>query len=113
MGLFDSLKNQAMNALKANGNKAATELGNGIKSAIKNEGNKTESVVFSEIPATFEDFVNLREAEIWGYVEGVERSLGTVASLDIDWKDPAELAEHLKSGCYIVVKRTRSWRDWN
>ena len=61
----------------------------------------------------FEDFVNLREAEIWGYVEGVERSLGTVASLDIDWKDPAELAEHLKSGCYIVVKRTRSWRDWN
>ena len=28
-------------------------------------------------------------------------------------KTPAELAEHLKSGCYIVVKRTRSWRDWN
>ena len=61
----------------------------------------------------FEEFANLREAEIWGYVEGVERSLGTVASLDIDWKDPAELAEHLRSGCYIVVKRTRSWRDWN
>ena len=64
MGLFDSLKNQAMNALKANGNKAATELGNGIKSAIKNAGNKTESVVFSEIPATFEDFVNLPQAQM-------------------------------------------------
>ncbi len=50
---------------------------------------------------TFEDFVNLREAEIWGYIEGVKRSLGTVASLDIDWKDPAVLAEHLRSGCYI------------
>ena len=61
----------------------------------------------------FEDFVNLREAEILGYVEGVERSLGTVATLDIDWENPAELAEHLKSGYYIVVKRTRSWRDWN
>ena len=24
----------------------------------------------------FEEFVNLQEAEIWGYVEGVERSLG-------------------------------------
>lgn len=61
----------------------------------------------------FEDFVNLREAEIWGSVEGVEHSLGTVATLDIYWKNPAELAEHLKSGCYIEIKRGRSWRDWN
>ena len=61
----------------------------------------------------FEDFANLREAEIWGDVEGVERSLGTVATLDIDWKDPAELAEHLRSGCYVEIKRAMSWRDWN
>ena len=61
----------------------------------------------------FEEFVNLREAEIWGYVEGVERSLGTVASLDIDWKDPAVLVEHLRSGCYVEIKRGLSWRDWN
>ena len=61
----------------------------------------------------FEEFVNLREVEIWGYVEGVERSLGTVASLDIDWKDPAELAEHLRSGSYVEIKRAMSWRDWN
>ena len=61
----------------------------------------------------FEEFVNLQEAEILGYVEGVERSLGTVATLDIDWKDPAVLAEHLRSGCYIEVKRAMSWRDWN
>ena len=61
----------------------------------------------------FEDFVNLQEAEIWGYVEGVERSLGTVATLDIDWKKPAVLAEHLRSGSYVEIKRERSWRDWN
>ena len=61
----------------------------------------------------FEDFVNLREAEILGYVEGVERSLGRVASLDIDWKKPAVLAEHLRSGCYVEIKRAMSWRDWN
>lgn len=61
----------------------------------------------------FEDFANLREAEIWGYVYEVKRSLGGGGTLDIDWENPAELAEHLKSGCYIVVKRTRSWRDWN
>ena len=113
MGLFDSLKNQAMNALKTNGSKIGKEIGDNIKDAVKNAGNKSESVVFSEIPATFEDFVNLREAEIWGYVEGVERSLGTVASLDIDWKDPAVLAEHLRSGCYVEIKRAMSWRDWN
>ena len=61
----------------------------------------------------FEEFVNLREVEIWGYVEGVERSLGTVASLNIDWKKPAVLAEHLRSGCYVEIKRAMSWRDWN
>ena len=61
----------------------------------------------------FEEFVNLREVEIWGYVEGVERSLGTVATLDIDWKNPTELAEHLRSGCYVEIKRRRGWRDWN
>ena len=61
----------------------------------------------------FEEFVNLQEAEILGYVEGVERSLGTVATLDIDWKDSAVLAEHLRSGCYVEIKRAMSWRDWN
>ena len=61
----------------------------------------------------FEEFVNLQEAEIWGYVEGVERSLGTVATLDIDWKRPTVLAEHLRSGSYVEIKRGRSWRDWN
>ena len=61
----------------------------------------------------FEDFTNLQEAEIWGYVEGVERSLGTVASLNIDWKKPTVLAEHLRSGCYVEIKRAMSWRDWN
>lgn len=61
----------------------------------------------------FEEFVNLQEAEIWGYVEGVERSLGTVATLDINWKRPTVLAEHLRSGCYVEIKRAMSWRDWN
>ena len=61
----------------------------------------------------FKEFVNLQEAEILGYVEGVERSLGTVASLDINWKDPFELAEHLRSGSYVEIKRGRSWSDWN
>jgi hypothetical protein len=61
----------------------------------------------------FEDFVNLREAEIWGYVYEVKRSLGGCVTLDINWKNSAELAEHLRSGCYVEIKRTHSWRDWN
>ncbi len=64
MGLFDSLKNQAMNALKTNGSKVANNIGDEIKNAVKNAGNKSESVVFNEIPATFEDFVNLPQAEM-------------------------------------------------
>ncbi len=61
----------------------------------------------------FEEFVNLQEAEIWGYVYEVNRSLGGGVTLDINWKDPAVLAEHLKSGCYVEIKRAMSWRDWN
>ena len=61
----------------------------------------------------FEDFANLREAEIWGYVYEVKRSLGGGGTLGVDWKKPAVLAEHLKSGCYVEIKRAMSWRDWN
>lgn len=61
----------------------------------------------------FEDFVNLREAEILGYVYEVKRSLGGGVTLDIYWENPAKLAEHLRSGCYVEIKRAMSWRDWN
>ena len=61
----------------------------------------------------FEDFVNLREVEIWGYVYEVKRSLGGGVTRDINWKRPTVLAEHLRSGCYVEIKRAMSWRDWN
>lgn len=61
----------------------------------------------------FEDFVNLREAGILGYVYEVKRSLGGGGTLGVDWKRPTVLAEHLRSGCYVEIKRAMSWRDWN
>lgn len=61
----------------------------------------------------FEGFVNLREVEIWGYVYEVKRSLGGGVTLDINWKRPSVLAEHLRSGSYVEIKRAMSWRDWN
>lgn len=61
----------------------------------------------------FEEFVNLREAEILGDVYEVKRSLGGGGTLGVDWKKPAVLAEHLRSGCYVEIKRAMSWRDWN
>lgn len=61
----------------------------------------------------FEDFVNLRKVEILGEVEGVERSLGGGGTLGINWKNPTELAEHLRSGCYVEIKRKRGWGGWN
>ena len=61
----------------------------------------------------FEEFVNLQEAEILGYVYDVKRLLGAVAELTVNWKNPTDLAEHLRSGCYVEIKRGRSWRDWN
>ena len=61
----------------------------------------------------FEEFVNLREVEICGYVYEVKRSLGGGVTRDINWKNPTDLAEQLRSGCYVEIKRGRSWRDWN
>ena len=61
----------------------------------------------------FEDFTNLQEAEILGYVYEVKRSLGGGGALGVDWKRPTVLAEHLRSGSYVEIKRAMSWRDWN
>ena len=61
----------------------------------------------------FEDFTNLQEAEIWCYVYEVKRSLGGGVTLGVDWKRPTVLAEHLRSGSYVEIKRVMSWRDWN
>ena len=61
----------------------------------------------------FEDFTNLQEAEIWGYVYEVKCSLGGGVTRDINWKRPTVLAEHLRSGSYVEIKRAMSWRDWN
>ena len=60
MGLFDSLKNQAMNAMKANGVKAINE----VKTAVQNAGNKSEAIPIAEIPATFEAFTALPQAQM-------------------------------------------------
>ncbi|MBR5310685.1 MAG: hypothetical protein IKU42_06140 [Oscillospiraceae bacterium] len=64
MGLFDNLKNQAMNALKTNGNKIAKEMENGIKNTVQNASNKSETIVFDAIPTGFEDFVSLPECSM-------------------------------------------------
>ena len=61
----------------------------------------------------FEEFVNLQEVEIWGYVYEVNRSLGGGGTLGVDWNKPAVLAEHLRSGSYVEIKRAMSWRNWN
>ncbi|MBQ4547247.1 MAG: hypothetical protein IJA17_08850 [Oscillospiraceae bacterium] len=64
MGLFDVLKQQAKNAIKTNGNKIGKEIGDNIKNAVKTAANKSETVVFDEIPGTYEDFINLPEAKM-------------------------------------------------
>lgn len=57
----------------------------------------------------FEDFVNLREAGILGYVYDVKRSFMDGA-IGVNWKKPAVLAESLKSGRYIEIRRDIDWR---
>lgn len=64
MGLFDSLKRQAINALKTNGNKIGKEIGDNVKNAVKNAANKSVAIDFSGIPQSYEEFVSLPEAKM-------------------------------------------------
>lgn len=64
MGLFDSLKQQAISALKTNGNKLGKELGDNIKSAVKNAANKSVDITFPAIPQSLEEFSSLSEAKM-------------------------------------------------
>ena len=64
MGLFDSLKRQAINALKTNGNKIGKEIGDNVKNAVKNAANKSITIDFPGIPESYEEFVSLPEAKM-------------------------------------------------
>lgn len=64
MGLFDSLKRQAINALKTNGNKIGKEIGDNVKNAVKNAANKSITIDFSGFPESYEEFVSLPEAKM-------------------------------------------------
>ena len=64
MGLFDSLKRQAINALKTNGNKIGKGIGDNVKNAVKNAANKSIAIDFPGIPESYEEFVSLQEAKM-------------------------------------------------
>ena len=64
MGLLDSLKQQAINALKTNGNKIGKEIGDNVKNAVKNAANKSVTIDFPGIPESYEEFVYLPEAKM-------------------------------------------------
>jgi hypothetical protein len=93
-----------------------TERGSIDKNLFSNIEN-CEDIVRVEIPnnivviygGAFEDFVNLQEAEISGYVYDVKRSFMDGA-IGVNWKNPTVLAESLKSGRYIEIRRDIDWR---
>ena len=53
MGLLDSLKQQAINALKTNGNRIGKEIGDNVKNAVKNAANKSVTIDFDEADIHF------------------------------------------------------------
>lgn len=64
MGLFDNLKQQAINALKTSGNKAAKQLGDNVKNAVRNAANKSKDITFPGVPGSLDEFASLPEAKM-------------------------------------------------
>ncbi len=53
MGLFDMFANKAVN-----------QVGNVIKQGVQNAGNKSEKIVFSSLPETYEQYISLPQASL-------------------------------------------------
>ena len=53
MGLFDIFANKATN-----------QIGNAINQGVQNVGNKTEKIVFSSLPESYEQFLSLPQAKM-------------------------------------------------
>lgn len=107
MGLFDSLKQQAINALKTNGNKAAKQIGDNIKNAVRNAANKSIDISFPAVPESYDEFVSLPEAKM---ETPFETAAMTVLALCVYPKD-RELS--IKMLNYLRGPRTLSGMDIN
>lgn len=57
MGLFDMFTNKAVNQI-------GNQVGNAIKQGVQNAGNKSEKIVFTAPPQTYEEFINLPQAKL-------------------------------------------------
>ncbi len=57
MGLFDMFTNKAVNQI-------GNQVGNAIKQGVQNAGNKSEKIVFSSLPETYEQFISLPQASL-------------------------------------------------
>ena len=66
MGLFDNLKNQAMNSMNSGGrsamNQAMNSMAGAVKSAAQSFSNKSEPFVFQSIPGSLAEFTALPQA---------------------------------------------------
>lgn len=62
MALFDMFKSKAENAVKKNVNSAINEGINKVSSGMDNMGNKKETIVFSSLPTSLEEFKALPQA---------------------------------------------------
>jgi len=64
MGLFDDLKRQAQQAMRANATQAAQNIGQNVKNAAQNLGNKQYTVVLSKIPTNLAELQSMPEAAL-------------------------------------------------
>jgi len=64
MALFDMLKNKAANAVKKTVNQAVTQGVQKAAQGISNSGNKSERIVFSNLPTSLDEFLALPQASL-------------------------------------------------
>jgi len=64
MALFDMLKNKATNAVKQTVNQAVTQGVQKAAQGIRSSGNKSERIVFSNLPSSLDEFLALPQASL-------------------------------------------------
>ena len=96
MSLFDQLKNQAAQAARMAGNRAAQGLGQAASKAVANAGNKSYTVVFGQLPVNLAQMQTLPQADLTKPENTAALTIAALCMYPIDKEASMEMLNYLQ-----------------
>ena len=96
MGLFDNLKRQATQAARSAGAQATQNLGQAVRNAAANAGNKTYTTTFSQLPLSLEQMKSMPEASLKAPEHTAALAIAALTLYPIDKEASLQMLEFLQ-----------------